>query len=205
MAELTTEQLIYLLYAKAYTEADTVTKSTVKSHLPSEWKEKAEKIYDALKTQKLVEPKTKDGKPTNREGRFLVTEQGRKILVTDLATTDYDFTSFKSYKVLNTLLNCLLTYIKEAAEVHPPIKPSNEMTFDEFQEKFKTLYLEERKRQELGGVVAIHKRELLGRFQDANSITLSPKSLDKYFNELKTSGEIFISKGEKDELIHWVE
>ena len=81
MAKLTTEQLIYLLYARAYTEKDTVIKSTVKSYLAKEWKVRSEQIYDALQTQELIKQASK--------GRFYVTEQGLQALVTNLATTDY--------------------------------------------------------------------------------------------------------------------
>ena len=208
MADLTIDQLIYLLYAKAHTktiEAETVTKGTVKSCLPIDWKEKAEEAYDFLKKNHLITSTTKEGKDTKREGRFLVTKQGEKALVTNLATANYDFTALKSYKVLNTLLACLLTYIKETTETHSQGRSSKEMTFDEFQEKFKSLYLKERKHQELSGVVAIHKSDLLIKFQDANSVALSPETLEKYFGKLKSGGTVFISKGEKDELIHWVE
>ncbi|AFZ14249.1 hypothetical protein Cri9333_3421 [Crinalium epipsammum PCC 9333] len=193
MVELTTEQLIYLLHAYAYTERDTVTKGTVKSYLPEEWKEKAEEIYTGLEQQKLIKLTSK--------GRFLVTEQGERTLIANLAATNYQFTSIKGPKVLNTLLKC----IGKAAEGCFDLNSSEKMTFDEFLFKFKTLYFEERKRQELTGVVAIHKQEILKSFQDANSATLSLEQLNVYFDKLKSSGKIFVSKGEKDELIHWVE
>jgi hypothetical protein len=203
MTKLTKGQMLYLLYADAYSEAGTVTKGTVKPHLPSEWQEKVQEIYDVLETQKLIVRIDKAGKPTKREGRLSVTPEGKKALATNLATTDYEFDSSKGYKVLNTLLTC----IQEAAQDSSQFRSSEneEMTFAEFQQKFKTLYFEERKRQELGGVVAIHKKELIEKFQAANSVTLSSKKLNEYFGELKSSGKVFISKGEKDELIHWVE
>lgn len=199
MTEISTEQLIYLLYAKAYLEGGTVTKGTVKSCLPSEWKEKAEKIYSALKKQSLIEVLTKEGKPTNRDGRFSLTEQGRKLLITNLASTDYKFTTSKGHRVLNTLLAC----IKEVGETHPQDNLLEGMTFDEFQKEFKALYFEERRQQELRGVVAVHSQELCQKFAKEHSI--STEKLNHYFELLKASGEI-LSVVEKDkELIQWVE
>ncbi|KAB8333462.1 hypothetical protein SD80_016765 [Scytonema tolypothrichoides VB-61278] len=191
MTELNTEELIYLLYADAYSEAGTVTKSTVKSYLPNEWKGKAEKIYDALQSQELIKPTSK--------GRFSVTEQGGTVLVTNLATTAYKFDSIKGPKVLNTLLNC----IRKAAEAYPQVTFSKDMTFDEFQDKFKTLYFEERKQQALQGVVVIRKREISKHFMDQNSIL--QHQFEKYFEMLKTKGEISMTEGREDELIEWVE
>lgn len=199
MADFTTEQAIYLLYAKAYIETGTVTKGVVKYHLPKEWQEKAEKIYTDLKAQKLIEPATKDGKPTNRDGRFSVTEEGLKFLITNLAATDYKFTSSKGYKILNALLGC----IKESAEVISQVKPSEEMTFEEFEKKFKSLYLEERRQQELKGVVAIHSKKLCQKFSEQNSV--SQKTLSDYFEMLKTTGKILAVMERGNELIQWVE
>ncbi|MFM6454714.1 MAG: hypothetical protein ACKPH7_23245 [Planktothrix sp.] len=191
MAKLTTEQLIYLLYARAYTEKDTVIKSTVKSYLAKEWKVRSEQIYDALQTQELIKQASK--------GRFYVTEQGLQALVTNLATTDYEFSSVKGPKVLNTLLMC----IKQAANFHSQVNSSDEMSFDEFQEKFKTLYLEVRQKQELRGVVAIHSKELCDKFMEINPI--SPNKLSQYFDLLKSNGKIFAVDEKGQELIQWVE
>ncbi|MGB3492914.1 MAG: hypothetical protein WBA57_09310 [Elainellaceae cyanobacterium] len=215
MTELTQEQLIYLLYAKAYSkasEAHTLTKSDVKSHIPDKYKENIEEIYNELKKQKLIELKTKKGQtrdakgnPLKKGGRFSVTNEGNLALATNLTTTEHDFLPSKSYKVLSTILVCLLPYIKEFAKAHPQVVSSKEMTFDEFQEKFKSLYLAERKNQELSGVVAIHKKEILENFQATYLEMLSSEKLKEYFKELRSKGIVFISKGEKDDLIHWVE
>ena len=191
MTELTTEQLIYLLYATAYIEAETVTKGTVKSHLPSDWKEKAEKIYDFLQTKGLIKQTSK--------GRFSITKQGTRSLVTNLATTDYEFDSVKGPKVLNTLLTCL----RRAAEAHSQGESVEEMTFDEFQEKFKALYFKERKQQSLQGVVAIRKREISKIFIEQHST--SRQKFEKYFEMLRSEGEISVTEGGEDELIEWVE
>ncbi|GEM_PF-990239 len=215
MAELTAEHLIYLLYTKAYakdTEADTLTKGDIRSYLPDEHKGKAEKIYGDLKEQGLIELKTKDGKTKDskgkaltKDGRFSLTGEGNQVLVNNLTTTDYDFTSSRSYKVLSTALTCLLSHIKETGKTHPQTRQTEEITFEEFQDKFKELYFEERKRQELSGAVAIRKKELLKKIQDTNSKNISPEALDKYFEDLKSRGIVFVSRGEKDDLIHWVE
>lgn len=191
MTELTTEQQIYLLYASAYTEADTVTKSTVKSHLPKEWKEKVQSIYSDLQAQKLI-------KETKR-GRFSVTEQGRDALVINLVNTDYQFDSVKGPKVLNTLLAC----IREAAKAHPQSEPSEEISFEEFQEKFKALYFKERKQQSLQGVVAIRRRDISKIFIEEHSI--SRQEFEKNFEMLKSKGEISVIEGGEEELMEWVE
>lgn len=191
MAQLTVEQLIYLLYASAYIEAETVTKGTVKSYLPNEWKGKSENIYAALQTQGLTKQVSK--------GRFSLTEQGVEALVANLATTDYKFDSVKGPKVLNVLLTC----IGKAAKAHLQTKQSEEMSFDEFQEKFKLLYFEERRQQEIRGVVAIHSDVLCQKFKQQNSI--SQETLNQYFKQLKSTDKIFAVDEKGSELIQWVE
>ena len=183
MTRLTIEQLIYLLYAKAYTEIDTVTKGTVKSYLTQEWKSIAENIYDTLLQQELIKQTSK--------GRFSLTDQGLEALVIGLATTDYKFDSVKGAKVLNTLVAC----IKLASNFHEQITSSKEMSFDEFEEKFKKLYFEERRKQELRGVVAIHSQELCKQFEKMYPI--SENKIAQYFDLLKSEGKIFavIEKG----------
>ena len=191
MIKLTKEQLIYLLYANAYTEVDTVTKGTVKSHLPLEWREKAEKNYDDLHAQKLISQTSK--------GRFSVTEQGIESLVANLAATDYQFTSVKGPKVLNALLAC----IQKIAKDDPQSSSFKEMSFDEFQEKFKMFYFKERKEQSLQGVVAIRKREISKAFTEHHSISRS--KFEKYFEMLRSQEEISVTEGGEEELIEWVE
>jgi len=199
MAKLTTEQMLYLLYADSYSEAGTVTKGTVKSHLPSEWRKQAQEICTTLQAQELILQVDKEGKPTKREGRFSVTPQGKKALANNLAATTYQFDSSKGQKVLNTLLAC----IKEASQDSPASKSQQEMSFAEFEQKFKQLYFEERKRQELRGVVAIHSKELCQKFIDENSI--SEEELSRNFELLKSNGKIFSVIEKDNELIQWVE
>jgi len=188
MTQLTDEEMLYLFYAEAYSQAGTVTKGEVKSQFPSGSKEKAEKLYDGLKQKALIEPADKNGKTTNEKGepvkergRFTLTTLGRKVLVSKLAGTSHDFSSSKSYRVLNTLINCLFAYIKDADQ-------ATQMNFDEFREKFKALYLEERKQQELQGVVAIHSQELCKKF--VRQYSISEEKLRQYFEQLKKNGEI---------------
>jgi hypothetical protein len=201
MTKLTTEQTLYLLYSYAYAESSTVTKGTVKPHLPSKWQAQADKIYVFLETQELVLRSDKQGKPTKREGRFSVTKQGKAALVKSLASTGYEFDSPKGYRVLNALLAC----IKDAVSIPTEFNSPAPMAFDDLQQKFKALYSEERKRQELGGVVAIHKKELFEKFQHDYKTSLTSETLEEYFNQLKSDGQLFTSKGERDDLVHWVE
>jgi len=190
MAELTTEKMMYLLYATAYTEAGSVTKGAVRSRLPNEWKGKTEKIYDSLQQQKLIRLVSK--------GRFSVTELGEKTLVENLTTTSYKFHSAKGSKVLNALLSC----VGKAAEAHTQIA-SKKMAFNQFQSEFKSLYFNERRRQSLEGVIAICKREISKQFIEQNSI--SQEQFDQYFERLKTEGEITVIEGSEDKLIEWIE
>jgi hypothetical protein len=192
MIELTTEQQIYLLYARAYTEeVGTVTKGKIKSYLPKAYKGQAERIYSELAERGLIEP-------ANR-WRFSVTDKGAKVLLHNLATTDYRFDSVKGPKVLNTLLNC----IREACESNSQITSSDEMSFEEFEEKFKALYFEERREQEMRGVVAIHSKVLCQKFMEENAI--SQQTTNQYFNLLKSTEKIFAVEEKGNELIEWVE
>jgi hypothetical protein len=191
MAELTTEQMLYLLYAKAYAGSNTVTKGIVKSCLPKIWKENAEHIYQFLHQHCLIQSTSK--------GRFLVTNSGEKNLAKSLAKTNYKFDSAKGCKILNTLLEYIISTNQD--RIHP--NSSNGMTFDEFQDKFKALYLEERAHQEIRGVVAIQRKELCQIFIDRNA--LLQKELDLYFDLLKSTGKIFSVIEKDNEIIQWVE
>lgn len=77
------------------------------------------------------------------------------------------------------------------------------MDFDTFVEKFKALYIEERKRQELRGVVAIHSQDICKKFIEDNPI--SQTTLDKHFEMLKSTGKVFAVTEKDDELIQWAE
>lgn len=193
MTKLSTEQMLYLLYAVSYSQEGTVTKGTVKSYLPKEQQKDADSIYEALFQKKLIE--------SPKRSRLSVTEQGLKALVSNLqkTTTHKLFDSQKGHKVVNTLVYCLQLTSSEA----PAHTLEEEMDFDTFVEKFKALYLEESKHQALRGVVAIRKREICQKFMEQNSI--SQPNLDKYFERLKSTGKIFAAAGRDDEIVNWVE
>jgi hypothetical protein len=194
MFQLDTEQFIYLFYASAYKEADkadTVTKGSVQSHLPSEYKKKAESIYQFLLDNILIQEISK--------GRFSVTEQGIDTLAQNLITIDYNFnTKIVGAKVANFLLFCY----QKSSKIYP-FKLSEEISFDEFQEKFKALYLEERKQQELQGTVVIYSHLLLQKFAEKNSI--SDNRLNEYFALLKKNRKIFTVTETEYEMMEWVE
>lgn len=54
MTELSTEQMLYLLYAVSYSEDGTVTKGTVKRHLSKDQQKNAGSIYSVLEQNKLI-------------------------------------------------------------------------------------------------------------------------------------------------------
>lgn len=192
MTKLPIEQMLYLLYTVAYSNEGTVTQGTVKEHLSKELKKNAGDIYNTLYQQNLLES------PKRR--RISVTEEGRKALVANLQTTDYEFDSSKGQKVLNTLLHCLkLTSLKD----YISSVPIEDIDFDTFVEKFKELYFSERKQQELRGVVAIRSRDICQKFREKN--TISQSNLDNYFNKLKSTGKVFAVTEKDEELIQWVE
>lgn len=187
MIKLNTDQMLYLLYADAYADENTVTKSTVKSYLPTTYKGESEKIYEFLRLGELIQQTSK--------GRFSVTEQGKQALLQNLSFTDYHFDSIKGPKVLNTLLR----FIKQAIE-----SPSwEDMTFDEFREKFKSLYFEERKAKSLTGVAIVRKREISKQF--INKYSISQDLFEKHFETLTSTREIIIRERRDDKLIEWVE
>jgi hypothetical protein len=191
MKELMAEQMLYLLYAKAYAESGTVTKGIVKSCLPKIWKENAEQIYQFLQQQGLIE--------LTSRGRFLVTDSGIRVLVQNLITTNYKFDSTKGSKVLNALLKC----IGVANQEQDRYDSSSEINFEDFKYKFKSLYFEERTRQELRGVVAIRRKEICQIFINQNP--LFQNKLDPYFERLKSTGNIFSVFEKENEIIQWVE
>ncbi len=53
MAQLSTEQMLYLLYAASYSEEGTVTKGTVKSYLPKE--QPINRIMQSLQKRKTLQ------------------------------------------------------------------------------------------------------------------------------------------------------
>lgn len=192
MNQLSTVQLLYLFYAHAYSNGDTVTKSVVKSYLSKELQQEAEQSYEALIEQKLIE--------SPKKNRLSLTILGKKILALNLQNTKYRFDSVKGPKVINILLE----YLQQVSyDSHNSSSQSEDMDFDTYVEKFKALYFEERKRQELLGVVAIYSRVIRQKFSENNPISQS--LLDKYFEKLKSNGKVFTVTEKDEELIQWAE
>jgi hypothetical protein len=93
----------------------------------------------------------------------------------------------------------LLKFIKQATQS----SFLEDMTFDEFKDKFKTLYFEERKAKSLTGVAIVRKREIYKQF--INKYSISQDKFEENFETLKSTREITVTEGRDDELIEWVE
>jgi hypothetical protein len=191
MIELSTEQLLYLLYAVAYSKESKATKSDVKQHLPKGYQKDANAICDVLCQKQLLE--------SPKKGQLFVTDEGKKVLAANLQTSKYKFDSAKGAKLINTLWR----YCQAGVADFQTSDGGKEMEFENFVEKFKNLYFEERKRQELRGVVAIRSREISQKFLEQNDISQS--NLHKNFALLKSTGKVFAVIEKEDELIQWVE
>ncbi|MDE5094079.1 MAG: hypothetical protein O4804_07540 [Trichodesmium sp. St11_bin5] len=191
MIEISTEQMLYLLYTFAYSIEGTVTKSTVRNNLSEKDRVWAKSVAETLCELKLLE--------SPKRGRIQITEIGMKALVISLQTTEYKFRSNKGAKILNALIACL----KLATKYNQTSSQNEDMDFETFVDKFKELYLEERKRQELEGVVAIGSQEICYKFRQNNHI--SELLLEKYFDKLKYNGLVFAVQENNKELIQWVE
>lgn len=191
MIELSTEQLLYLLYAVAYSKESKATKGDVKQHLSKGYQKDANAICDVLCQKQLLE--------SPKKGQLFVTDQGKKVLAANLQTTKYEFDSAKGPKVINTIWR----YCQMGVADSPASDGGKEMDFETFVEKFKALYFEERKRQELRGVVAIRSREICHKFLEQNDVSQS--NLNKNFALLKSNGKVFAVIEKEDELIQWVE
>lgn len=192
MTKLSTEQFLYLLYAYSYClQQKTVIKSAVKKALSTKEQKSADSIYDALLKQSLIESPSR--------GRLSVTSKGISTLVDNVVNIDFQFSNKNSqHRMLNTLMQCW-----KLAASNNKLTTSVRLDFDTFLEKFKTIYFEERKRQELSGVVVIRKEEIRKQLMTSNQI--SEEEFNEYFNKLKSTGKIFVAAGKDDELVNWVE
>ena len=190
MIELSTKQLLYLLYAVAYSKESKATKGDVKQHLSRGYQKDANAICDALCQQQLLE--------SPKKGQLFVTEQGKKVLAANLQISKYDFESAKGPKLINTLWRYCQRGVADSQT-----SDSKEMDFETFVEKFKALYFEERKRQELRGAVAIRSREISHIFLKQNDISQS--NFNTNFALLKSTGKVFAVIEKEDEIIEWVE
>lgn len=191
MIELSIEQLLYLLYAVAYSKQNKVTKSDVKQHLSKGYQKDAPAICDALCQKQLLE--------SPKKGQLFVTDQGKKVLAANLQSSKYEFESAKGAKLINTLWR----YCQIGVADSQTSDGGKKIDFETFVEKFKALYFEERKRQELRGVVAIRSREICQKFLEQNDV--SESNLNKNFALLKSNGKVFAVIEQEDELIQWVE
>lgn len=180
-----------MLYAVAYSKESKATKSDVKQHLPKGYQKNANTIYDILCHKQLLE--------SPKRGQLFVTNEGKKVLAANLQTSKYKFDSAKGAKLINTLWR----YCQVGVTDFQTSDGGKEMDFEKFVEKFKELYFEERKRQELRGVVAIRSREISQKFCEQNDISQS--NLNKNFALLKSTGKVFAVIEKEDELIQWAE
>jgi len=195
MQNLSTEQLLYLLYAFAYTEEDknSVTQGTVKRYLPKVYHTKAMAICKELLEKNLLDS------PQFR--RVTLSESGKQSLVFNLQTTDYRFTTVKGSRVVNALMECL----KLAASLDSSEDNGQtvELSFEEFIEKFKTLYFQERKQQSLQGTYVIREKDILSKFSEQTG--LSNPLLKQHYERLKSEGIVSAVQGREDNNIQWIE
>lgn len=81
------------------------------------------------------------------------------------------------------------------------VKVPKEMTYEEFEKKFETLYVEEKREQELSGVVAIHSATLCEEFAEKYSIPIA--KVTKLFKQLKANKKVLAVMENQTELIRW--
>ncbi|MDX2216702.1 MAG: hypothetical protein SFY66_25785 [Oculatellaceae cyanobacterium bins.114] len=202
MFDLSNEELLYLLYTFSHLREEgkstkgTATKGTVKKALLRDNKglpeKKIESAYTSLLKKELIE--------AGRNSQILITSNGIDSLISGLSATNYRFESDKKkvFKVLNGVLNCFNKAGQSEFRFY-------EIDFEEFSKNFKELYFEEKKRQEIKGVVAISKQDIYRLFQQDKGLNVNRETWEEYFNKLKSLEKISISKGEEDDLIHWVD
>lgn len=192
MTKLSTEQLLYLFYVFAYSDGDSITLGNIKRYLPKEFKNNANQICKDLCQKDFLESPKKQ--------RVSMTTQGKSILVENLQTTDYQFKTNKGCKVVNALLECLKLAASENKATSETIA---EMDFETFIEKFKELYFQERKRQEKHGLAVIRSQDICQQFIEEHSIL--QKTLNQYFERLKSEGQVFAVIEKDEEIIQWSE
>ncbi|GAB4375909.1 MAG: hypothetical protein Kow00121_22170 [Elainellaceae cyanobacterium] len=203
MNKLSADELLYLLYAYSNARGEgTVLQSVVKEALARDKKtldkKQLEKTVSSIQ-EKLIElelieiPKTK-GK------RLAITDNGIKVLVVNLAETDYEFKTQKGEKLLNTLIHCIRLAMN--VEDNSLFEVEN-FDYDMFLKDFKSLYFEERQRQELDGVVAIRRKDITQKF--TQKYNMSDEVFNKYFDKLTADKKIFITASKEDNLIHLAE
>lgn len=174
---LNQSQMLYLLYVVAYAKEGTITRSQVKSHLPRQYKAEASLVCDQLLWAKYLS--------MPKRGRIELTQIGREALIEGIKTSTYVSRS--------KVVNALMSLIKP---------PQGILPYGEFVSKMEALYLEERRQQELSGVVAIKSTDLCNKFTHRHNTPIS--LVVGYFNQLKSDGLVFAAKERDTELIQWV-
>lgn len=77
------------------------------------------------------------------------------------------------------------------------------MNFKTYVNKLKKLYFKERKRQKILVFLAIHSRDICQKVRKKNQVFQS--QLEKYFDNLKSTGKVFAVTEKDEELIQWAE
>jgi hypothetical protein len=133
---------------------------------------------------------------TSRGIQFRMTQSGENTLVTGLKNQYLQGRT-------NTEKALLKLFLKISTNVST-IENESEMDFETFAVRFKEIYFEERKIQELrGGAVVIRSKEICQKFSQRYPI--SESSLKTNFNLLKENDKIFSVVEMNEELIQWSE
>ena len=208
MKKLEIEQLLYLFYTFAYEEegVGSVTQGTVrnklfsKGNLSKKRKEEEKKQIDVTREFLCKQKYLKLALPSRvQTSRVSITEAGKQALVENLQATKKPLHLSASHKVNSALMECL----RFAGAHVGSVDSIEEIDFETFVKEFKELYFKERRRQAMKGVVAIRSHEICDLFSKENSI--SQERLQEYFEQLKSSGKVFATIENDQELIEWAE
>ncbi|NJM56234.1 MAG: hypothetical protein HC857_00530 [Synechococcales cyanobacterium RU_4_20] len=92
---------------------------------------------------------------------------------------------------------------KKALKLARQQRNKEEAAYHEFEEAFKKAYFEERRQQELRGVVAVLGNEIAEKVRQQHS--LSNEKAEEYYDRLKSSGNLVVQRERGNELIQWSE
>jgi hypothetical protein len=187
-------EMLYLLYALAYSDERGVTKSVVKKRVPTFVRGKAEDVFQILESQQFIK--------LLRKGRFIVLDAGKKALTFALLTTQYQFNLVRSSRVISTLVACFQNaYFQNWLQMNLA-KDDGACSFEFFVEKFKGFYniIIKQNRRRIG-VGITRKREFIEKFQE---IGVTPEVFEKHFQKMEAEYIINVEKGRQDLLISWV-
>ena len=149
----------------------------------------------------ILESLEKDDKAIERitisnRTQFRMTQRGEHTLVEGLKNKDL--------QVRTNTEKALLKLFLKVSTNFSTIENEPEMDFENFTVRFKEIYFEERKIQELrGGAVVIRSKEICQKFSQRYPI--SEPSLKTNFNLLKENDKIFSVVEMNEELIQWSE